>query len=179
MFSRITPLLFALALIVSGPLPPGQFKGNVIGTASNDYAAFILTDRGEIGWSRDSVKWEVIDFNEATGVSTSRYASWESLPEQPAWLSSVHMKSPTPRQCSFPQGETSGRSADSLIRRERNCSNSRRHLLPSGQTWNATNSCLRAPTASCFSSRPARTATGRNTTEATSPIPPGFQSDGD
>ena len=65
MFSRITPLLIALVLIVSGPLPPGQVKGDIIGTATNDYATFILTDRGEIGWSRDSVKWEVIDFNEA------------------------------------------------------------------------------------------------------------------
>ena len=44
---------------------PDRIKGNVIDTTSNDYATFVLTDKGEIAWSRDSIKWEVIDFNEA------------------------------------------------------------------------------------------------------------------
>jgi hypothetical protein len=48
------------------PLLPGpEVKGNVIGLSSNDFATFGLTDAGQIFWTRDSVKWEVIDFNEA------------------------------------------------------------------------------------------------------------------
>lgn len=45
----------------SGP----EIKGEIIGTTSNDYATFVLTDEGEIGWSRDGESWTVIDFNEA------------------------------------------------------------------------------------------------------------------
>ena len=43
---------------------PTQIKGEVIGTTSNDYATFGLTDMGEIFWSTDGQSWTVIDFNE-------------------------------------------------------------------------------------------------------------------
>ena len=43
---------------------PTQIKGEVIGTTSNEYATFGLTDKGEIFWSRDGQSWTVIDFNE-------------------------------------------------------------------------------------------------------------------
>lgn len=50
----------------SGTLPSGlEIKGEIIGTTSNDYATFVVTDEGEIGWSGDGESWTVIDFNEA------------------------------------------------------------------------------------------------------------------
>lgn len=56
-------LLLPLLWSVSGP--EGAVKGKVIGETSNDYATFVLTDQGEIAWSRDDNDWTVIDFNEA------------------------------------------------------------------------------------------------------------------
>ncbi len=48
------------------PLLPGpEVRGKVIGLSFNDFATFGLTDAGEIFWTRDSVRWEVVDFNEA------------------------------------------------------------------------------------------------------------------
>lgn len=57
-------IILILNLLFSPFTPAPEVRGEIIGTASNEYATFILTDKGEIGWSRDSVKWEIIDFNE-------------------------------------------------------------------------------------------------------------------
>lgn len=52
---------FSKTLLLSGP----EVKGSIIRVSTNDYATFGLTDAGEIFWTKDSVRWEVIDFNEA------------------------------------------------------------------------------------------------------------------
>lgn len=57
-------IILILNLVFSPLTPLPEVKGEIIGTSSNGYATFILTDKGEIGWSTDSVKWQVIDFNE-------------------------------------------------------------------------------------------------------------------
>lgn len=57
-------IILILNLLFSPLTPLPEVKGEIIGTSSNGYATFILTDKGEIGWSTDSVKWQVIDFNE-------------------------------------------------------------------------------------------------------------------
>ena len=57
-------LIPILLLMLSPFTPAPEVKGEVIGTATNEYATFGLTDKGEIFWSRDEKKWEVIDFNE-------------------------------------------------------------------------------------------------------------------
>ena len=57
--------LFIILLTIFPFTSDPAVKGNVIGISTNDYATFGLTDKGEIFWTRDSVKWEVIDFNEA------------------------------------------------------------------------------------------------------------------
>lgn len=56
--------LILIALLSLAGLTAGPGKGHVIGTASNGYASFVLTNKGEIAWSRDSVEWTVVDFNE-------------------------------------------------------------------------------------------------------------------
>ena len=57
--------LIPILLLMLSPLTPApEVKGEIIGTATNEYATFGLTDKGEIFWYRDEKKWEVIDFNE-------------------------------------------------------------------------------------------------------------------
>jgi hypothetical protein len=60
MLAIIPILLMMLSPLASGP----EVKGEVIGTSSNEYATFGLTDAGEVFWTRDGETWEVIDFNE-------------------------------------------------------------------------------------------------------------------
>ena len=57
-------LIPILLLMLSPFTPAPEVKGEVIGTATNEYATFGLTDKGEIFWSRDGESWTVIDFNE-------------------------------------------------------------------------------------------------------------------
>ena len=58
-------IILILHLLVSPITSPPEVKGEVIGTSSNEYATFGLTDAGEIFWSRDGESWTVVDFNEA------------------------------------------------------------------------------------------------------------------
>ena len=58
-------LILILHLLISPVTPPPEVKGGIIGTTSNEYATFGLTDAGEIFWSRDGKSWTVVDFNEA------------------------------------------------------------------------------------------------------------------